>query len=146
MGANLNYAAQLKSTTCCACGMEFAMPTEYYQRRLNDHQPFFCPTGHRQWFTAETEEARLRQALEAAQRQRDAEKLRREGVESQLKGARQQLGKARAKAQRLERRVNAGVCPHCQRTVSQMAKHIQTKHPEQTVPPPLREVEVAKEA
>ena len=37
---------------------------------------------------------------------------------------------AKAREHRLKRRVAAGTCPCCQRTVAQLARHMQTKHPD----------------
>lgn len=66
------------------------------------------------------------------QANRDAEQQRksREWAESQARGANIAAGKAKAARRRLEHRVNCGVCPHCRRTVKQMAAHIKSKHPD----------------
>ena len=129
MGACLQFQYSLTSDTCYLCGIEFAMPTSFRQKRLEDGQNFYCPNGHDQHFT-ETAVQRLQKLLDAEKRRVEVEASQRRMVESQLSGVRIQLGKKTHALQRLTRRVNAGVCPHCQRTVSQLARHIQTKHPQ----------------
>jgi hypothetical protein len=120
---NLQHALRLKTTTCISCGVEIAMPADLYDHRLKDRREFFCPNGHSQHFIAETEEAKLRRQLDEANRRLEFEK-------NAALTARQQLGKANKAKMRLQRRIKAGVCPCCQRTVRQLAQHMATKHPD----------------
>ena len=136
--ADLAYNTTLRTLVCSECAIQFAIPAEFYDRRKNDHKVLWCPAGHQQVFSGESREARLAAEVERLKQAVEAAAIVRRTEEHRL---RTQLGKARAKAQRLERRTNAGVCPHCQRTVKQMAAHIRTQHPEVTVPLPLREVQ-----
>lgn len=48
---------------CCNCGMPFAVTTDFKNRRLKDHKSFYCPMGHGQHYTGETEEQNLRRQL-----------------------------------------------------------------------------------
>jgi len=106
---------------CCACGVIFGLTKQYQDNVRKTKDSFFCPNGHPQHYTR-NEADRLREKLDAQVREttRLAEKLRRETETND---------KLERTAARLKKRIAAGVCPCCHRTVSQMAKHMKTKHP-----------------
>lgn len=112
-----------KTTTCIQCGCPIALVDDLYDWRLKDQKDFYCPNGHAQRFIGETEEARLKRELLDAQRRRDFERNRAESAE-------RQLAAAEASKKRFKKRVAAGVCPCCHRTVGQMARHMKSKHPD----------------
>ena len=114
-----------EAETCCACGVEFASPV--IRKRRDDGKLFWCPNGHSQSYR-KTNEQKLREELDAEKRRREQAERDAEWARSAEKGARIQEGKAKAKLKRLETRVNAGVCPHCQRTFKQLAQHMKCKH------------------
>src|SRR2546421_1544641 len=117
----LQTVLRFKTTTCISCGVIISIPEDLYDWRLKDHRSFYCPNGHSQQFVGETEEARLKRELDAVQRRLAFERTAKEQAEAALK-------KAQASQARLKKRVNCGVCPHCQRTFKQLAMHIQNKH------------------
>lgn len=41
----------MKNVRCCVCGIEFGMPDDVHQRRLEDGRCFYCLNGHYQHFT-----------------------------------------------------------------------------------------------
>ena len=45
---------------CPVCGIEFAVSKDWVGQRERDHQSFFCPNGHGQYFPGETEDEKLR--------------------------------------------------------------------------------------
>ena len=118
----------LTTEECCNCGVLFAMPQYLRTRRLEDHDLFWCPNGHSQHFTAETEAQRLKRELDLARaataraREREAwESSRREAAEKSLSATRGHLT-------RLKTRAEAGVCIHCHRTFQNVARHMTAKH------------------
>lgn len=135
MGTTVGLGAQtVVLETCCACAVVFGMAPALHAQRLKDHEWFYCPNGHKQHYTGETDEQRRIKELE---RQVANEKARaeravsdKEWAESSLRGARIQRGKAEAAKRRLEARVHAGVCPCCNRTFQQLARHMKAKHPD----------------
>lgn len=118
--AVMSVSVRLVSETCCNCGVVFAMPDYLIEERKQTGKNFYCPAGHSMVYHSEIE--RLKGEL-------DKERKRREWSEAQARTAREEAEKERAALARLKRRANAGVCPHCHRTVKQMARHIETKHP-----------------
>jgi hypothetical protein len=107
-----------KVIVCCNvdCGIAFAVPQWWHEGKQKTHAWFYCPNGHRQHFTDESDEEKFR-------RERDI-------ARQQLARAEQEATKAQKEVKRLKRRAATGVCPCCNRTVSQMERHMKTKHPE----------------
>jgi nucleosome binding factor SPN SPT16 subunit len=108
---------------CINCGIAFFFPEDFKRERLKDHRSFFCPNGHQQYFSGETEAEKLRKELSAA-------KQREETIRQQRDIANAELAKEQAKVRLVKKRAAAGVCPCCKRTVSAMARHMKTKHPD----------------
>lgn len=122
MGLMRAATVQLEETSCW-CGTPVAVPSELLRHAMrNGTTAIYCPHGHTFVFT-EGENKKLRDALteqtkratEMAERARKAED-REALVTSQLK--------------RHQKRTAAGVCPCCNRTFQQLARHMKTKHPE----------------
>jgi hypothetical protein len=112
-------AIQLRQTfttiDCCKCGVVFAVDESLNANWQREKTKFFCPNGHAQSYS-ENEADRLKRELIRVQADLDFQKRRAESFDKKLG--------------RLKRRIKAGVCPCCQRTVSQLARHMATKHPE----------------
>ena len=111
---------------CPACGAVFATTDEMIERRRQDHQLFYCPNGHSMSYGETTVERQLEQA------RTDLAKSRAAIAEERAYASRlyDDLAVAKKEAKRLARRAAAGVCPCCHRTIQQMARHMQSKHPE----------------
>lgn len=129
MSAVLNFQAQLEIHYCPNCSMSFALPPRFIKERREGGASFYCPSGHKMSFH-ESESDKLRKQLEAEKR--SVEWLRQSArvKDSQLKGARIQIGKVKAKLQRAETRIAHGVCPCCNRSFQNLRRHMNTKHPD----------------
>ena len=119
----INTTLYYKTTMCITCGCHIALESEFYDKRVQDQKNYYCPNGHSQHFIGETPEAKLQRELAAKERALQWEKER-------VASLNKQLVKSQKSEKRLKRRVAAGVCPCCHRTVKQLAAHMQTKHPE----------------
>lgn len=134
MDRKLAFQTTLELMDCAKCGMHFGVAEGFIERRRRDGETFFCPAGHSQSFK-ESEVSRLRkkldeqvrEATEQAEHARSAERAREAEHRARLKVERA--------ARALRRRIGAGVCPCCNRTFKQLARHMETKHPE-AVPTP----------
>lgn len=118
-------SVELVTEACYHCGVIFAMARPFERERRRDHRVFYCPAGHGQHYTDETEEAKLRRELDYSQASlaRAREALAREAKShSATKG---QLTKTR-------NRVQNGVCPDCNRHFTNLERHMATKHNPQT--------------
>jgi hypothetical protein len=131
--------------TCCKCQIEFGLPDDFYHiaKQRADDLTWYCPNGHGQVFRrGETEADKLRRELQRA-KQREAEyedRIRewREQAETESHRARAYKGQVT----RLKKRAQAGVCPCCNRTFADLARHMKSKHPDMSTEPdnvvPLR--------
>ncbi len=111
--------------TCCndTCGISFAVPKWWYEGKTKTHSRFFCPNGHGQSFVDETDEEKMR-------RERDIARQQLARVEQEATEAWHKAFKAEKETKRLKKRAAMGTCPCCNRSVSQMERHMKTKHPE----------------
>jgi hypothetical protein len=113
MGYAIQHQLTLSTITCCSCGVVFAMPDRLMNQLRQNGNWFFCPSGHRQHFT-ETEVDRLHRLPEAANR-RNTELV-------------DEVSRVQHEKKRFERRITAGVCPCCNRTVVNLARHMASNH------------------
>ena len=52
--------------TCCKCGLPFNVPDEWLAARRANHDAFYCPNGHTQYFQDKSQEDILREKLDKA--------------------------------------------------------------------------------
>lgn len=112
---------------CVECFVKFGVPVGFTARRREDKRTFFCPNGHPMSYT-QSEADKLRQ-------ERDRLKQNTGYLEDQVRrqremreAAERRASAARGQVTRLKNRAAAGVCPCCNRTFVQLARHMATKH------------------
>ena len=122
MGYAITQAITLETIDCCTCGIVFAMPDTMVRRMQATGGLFYCSNGHAQSYTT-SEGQRLREKLDEQTRASThmAERAK------QAEAAEQ---KAVREIKRLNKRSAAGVCPCCNRTFQQLARHMKAKHAE----------------
>lgn len=126
MGALLKIEADSEWIECASCGVFFG--SHVLRKRRQDHHPFYCPNGHSQHFPQENTEEFLRRKL-AESDARLADRDRSIAWErSQRETEAQRAREAEKKLKRIKTRVAAGVCPECNRTFQQLARHMACKH------------------
>lgn len=111
----------MKTTECYKCGVLFGMPDEYYDHRKDDHDNFYCPNGHGQHFTSESD-------AEKYKRLYNAESAKSLSTREKLAVLEREHERTKKQFQQHKKRSAAGVCLCCNRTVAQLAKHMQSKH------------------
>jgi hypothetical protein len=118
--------------TCPRCSVSYYLPHDLYQvaYRRRPEMSVWCPNGHTWVFSLGESE------LDMARRERDRlrQKLAEKDDEIRQAKAKEQEWHSKALAAgresgRLKKRAAAGVCPCCNRTVQQMARHMKTAHP-----------------
>lgn len=116
--------------TCKTCGVVATCPTELHEQQRKSGGYHSCPNGHQWGWSKEASEDekvrrerdRLKQQLAQKDDEIRSQREQREAAERQAAARKGQITK-------LRNRVSAGVCPCCNRTVSQMAQHMASKHP-----------------
>lgn len=121
--------AQPVEIVCGGCGVLFWMTAEYQGDRRRDHKTFYCPNGCPRAFNGPSEEEKLRKALETQKQQNamwqdDAQRAR-----ERAEAAERRASAARGQVTKLKNRAAAGVCPCCNRTFANLARHMAGKHP-----------------
>lgn len=118
--------------TCCRddCGLVFAVPSFWVQRKRETHADFHCPNGHAQRFLGKSETEKLRDELAAAKGETERVRASRDEEARIRRGVERQLTATRGVVTRTKRRVGHGVCPCCKRTFEALARHMKAKHPE----------------
>jgi hypothetical protein len=121
----------LTQITCGECGGVYAIGERYREKRQQDGTGWHCPYCDCSWdYFSNGENARLKREL--AQKEEEIRMKERAvtAAKCEAEAARLQAHKAALKCRRIEKRVRAGVCPCCNRTFSNLARHMQTKHPD----------------
>lgn len=121
---------------CPTCGVSYGLTSEYEKRRRADGKSWLCPNGH--WVTyMKSDLDREREARKAAEREAaamaaEARCARRQWKEEQDRhqSTRRSLAATKGVVTRVKRRVGKGVCPCCNRTFQNLARHMESKHPD----------------
>ena len=127
--ASLEFTVNLETIQCAACAMTFAVPKRFETDRREDHATFYCPSGHPNVFNGETESEKLRRerdrlAQRIAERDDDVKRQRERAEAAERCGA-----AARGQVTKIKNRVGHGVCPCCNRTFENLARHMGSQHP-----------------
>ena len=110
---------------CPECNVLFAITDQFEERRRADGNSFYCPSGHSMSYgdslkdqlrRAKDANARLTSRLDQVKADRDQTELRRRAAVGQ--------------ATKIRKRIANGVCPCCNRSFADLARHMQSKHPE----------------
>lgn len=130
---------KLITETCSACGVLYAMPESLQKERLADKRTFYCPNGHPQTYIGKSEAQKLRETVDEERRARQRAEQRIAMYADEAREARECAEHERRRANgykghatRITKRAKAGVCPCCNRTFQQLARHMATKHPQFT--------------
>lgn len=115
-------------TTHCWCGIALAIPSNLHRIANDEGKKVYCPLGHTFVYGNSYREqlAEAERTIAEEKRRAKATKdllLHEERSHAATKG---HLTKAKNQVQRVEH----GVCPHCNRTFQNLARHMQSKHEE----------------
>lgn len=113
----------LETMVCPMCGVMYAVPERLLEKaRTDPRREWFCANGHNLHYPGKTEEQRIKALKDEVARQ----KAIRDQTEASLRATR---GVVTRQRKRLER-VAKGVCPCCNRSFTDVRKHMKSKHPE----------------
>lgn len=114
----------LTPIVCANCGCNFGMDERVRQRRLDDHEGFYCPNGHKNYYNGESEAERLKREKQSLQNN-----LR--WAEQKADSAKRELTATKGQFTKYRNRVAKGVCPCCNLTFANVAAHMASQHPEE---------------
>lgn len=121
---------------CISCGVVYVVPQSVIAQHREKGGYHHCPNGHAQgWDKDGSENEKLRRERDRLKQQAARLEDEKRAAEAAATTARAQTEAERRKVAKLKTRASAGVCPCCNRTVAQMARHMKTKHPAYNVVP-----------
>jgi len=109
----------------CWCGLIHAVPTNLYETYIeSDHKSMYCPLGH-SYVPSRRREAREKHLAAKVAHLREQN--------DHLRGERQRAEKRvsiyKGHLTRTKKRISGGVCPCCNRSFVNLARHMKSKHP-----------------
>lgn len=107
----------------CTCGVLFAAPKHMLETRREDGKSFYCPNGH--CLSYDGEISRLKRRAEQAEQKAKA-------TRDLLDFEQRSNASTRGHLTRMKKRVAGGVCPCCNRSFKDLAKHMAGQHPDFT--------------
>jgi hypothetical protein len=113
----IQYTETLVTTTCW-CGIHLAIPSNLHRIAHEDGRSVYCPLGHTFGWS------------ETFQTKYERERKRVQATKDLLAAEERSHAATRGQMTKLKKRVHAGVCPCCQRSFQNVARHMKTKHPE----------------
>lgn len=116
------WSTTLEVTSCCVCGVNFAMPEDMMNQRRQTGEHLYCPNGHSLRYRVTTVE-KLRKQLDSANARARHEADQREASERSNRAL-------RGVNTRMRNRAAAGVCQCCKRTFQDVARHMASQHPD----------------
>jgi hypothetical protein len=122
----LTYRGELTVVTCW-CGTAHAVPAElrdYQLRQHRDGQKFtvYCPLGHGYSPSGTPEVETVRRQLERAE-------TRAASLVAHLDQEKASHAATKGQLTKVRKRAAKGVCPCCNRSFVNVARHVATKHP-----------------
>jgi len=102
-----------------------------HQDRLANGGDWWCPNGHKLHFTT-TEKQQLEKKLAREKQLRGWSESRETALRDQLGATERSLRGHKAAKTRIKNRIAAGVCPCCNRSFQNVARHMAGQHPDYT--------------
>jgi hypothetical protein len=122
--STLTYSGVLTIKNCW-CGMRHAIPQDLALAADRDRSiSVYCPVGH-EWVSG----AHERRESEKLREQLEDERRRACATRDLLAHEERSHAATRGHLTRQKKRAAAGVCPCCNRTFQQLARHMKSKHP-----------------
>jgi hypothetical protein len=126
----LDHTVRLTTIACCQCGIIFGLPASLEESLRKSHDWFFCPAGHTQHFTGESDVERLQKEKAALQKKLEwAQRSAQLATDEATKTAKK-LDRANKERKALKKRIKEGLCPCCHESFPNLQTHMQENHPD----------------
>jgi len=125
--------AELLEKTCPVCGIIYGLERAFYEYRSNgsasvENRGWHCPNGH-SLIVTKSKADKLQEQLDRERRLRQSAEQNVAYYADEAKREQRRANGYKGHATRMTKRAKAGVCPCCNRTFQQLARHMATKHP-----------------
>ena len=119
----------LEVTSCCMCGVEFAVPAKMIAEKREIGGSLYCPNGHcLTW--GDTELKRIRRKLAVEQQRLNTQKEYTRVERERCEATERRLSATKGVLTKTKKRVGGGACPCCNRWFQKLADHMKCKHPQ----------------
>lgn len=113
----------IEAHDCAECGIVFGLDEQFAARRRKDGRLFYCPNGHGLSWKKSLDDEALKRRLASAEANVTHLRDQRDAAERSARSYKGQVTK-------IKRRVGKGVCPCCNRTFQDLARHMAGQHPD----------------
>lgn len=110
------------------CGISYAVPKDWHEQKVRTNGSFYCPNGCSRKFCGETEEDKLRRENQRLKQNEAYLHDRIRAKDERLDQEKHKVTAYKGHVTRIKNRVSHGVCPCCNRTFQDLARHMATKH------------------
>lgn len=124
---------ELETMQCGTCGVWHAIPKIMFDSCYREGGFWHCPNGHSRGYRKGQDE----RDEESLKKQLAREKKEKEWAIQEQENLKKQLAAQKGQNTKLKNRAKAGVCPCCNRTFKQLARHMERMHPEFNKEPAL---------
>lgn len=138
--STISLTTKLTLRVCPDCGGHFAIAQDYIDRCFelgNFRQTWACPYCKTARGFGEGKQQQLEKQIAAAEREKErlgqtivAVRQQRENARAEAEHFRKSRDGMKGALRKLKIRVGRGVCPCCNRTFADLARHMSSKHPE----------------
>jgi len=130
MGETLTLEGTYELIACSheGCGIQFGMPSRMYEVCKNTAREWYCPNGHRRYFTGKSDLEKSQERNQTLSRSVEQLEHRVEIVRGQRDFHERSARSFKGHLKRTKSRCHAGLCIDCNRTFQNLARHMKTKH------------------
>lgn len=126
---NTTYTDTIVAICCGECGVAFGLSRSFMKARRKDHVTWYCPNGHPRYYDDDNEVEVLQKQLDNANASRDVARRAAQNANDRAETASRSARAHKGHATRIKKRIAAGVCPCCNRTFQDLARHMEGQHP-----------------
>ena len=116
------YSDTIEAHQCGQCSIWFGVPSNFLGERRRDGKTFYCPLGHARVYRVTD--------IQGLQKKLDREREYARQQTENFKAERRSHIATKGKLTKTKNRIAKGVCPCCNRSFTQLERHIATQHPE----------------
>lgn len=130
-GQRFNTDTTLVVVSCASCFVKYAIPDSFnrsaiaYPGDSDNGWDICCPFGHTWHYTGES----IRDKLNAERDRATRLAAELDQSKASLRGTKMNAARTRKELKSVKERVAHGVCPCCNRTFKQLARHMASQHP-----------------
>ena len=115
---------------CANCSISFAIPTKLNSELMRNHETFYCPKGHSNYYPGKSDEEKLQEEIHSLEKSLSAANERTDHWYKRTQEEKRSKAAHKAHYTILKKKVKKGQCPCCDKIFPDVAEHIKTTHPD----------------